>query len=85
MREFGVVAGGFAGAETLDGGADLVRPQPQFLHQPPRRIDFRLRHAAVGFGDMAHELEGRAEKSPRSRSACGRARRRRHGRSRRRS
>ena len=55
-------------------------PRLQLLHEPPRRVDFRLGHPAVGFGDMAHELEGGAEELLGYRRAssdrAGRARRR---------
>ena len=47
--------------------------QLQFLHEPPRRVDLRLGYAAVGLGDMAHDLEGGAEELAGNRQAAPRA------------
>src|ERR1019366_1596724 len=54
-------------AITGDRGLDFTGTQAKFLHEPPRRLDFRFRYASVGFRDMSHELEGRAEKNLRHR------------------
>ena len=59
--EFGVISGGLAGPKAGDRGADVALAQVQLAHQAARRVDFRLGHPAVGFGDMAHEFERRAE------------------------
>ena len=56
-----IVVGGFAGAETGDGRADLIGPQPQFLHQAAGGIDFRLRYTTVRLCDMSHQFERGAE------------------------
>jgi len=59
--ELGVVGAGFAGAKAGDRDVDFIGAQPQFLHEAARRVDFRLTHPAIRFGDVTHELEGRAE------------------------
>ena len=45
-----------------DGGVDLRAVEPQLRHHLARRGDLRLGDAAVGLGDVAHDLErGREE------------------------
>ena len=67
-----IVGRRFPRSEAFDGGGDLVWPEAQVLHEPPRRIDLRFRDAPVGFGDVPHDLEGRSEEHVRDRGG-GRA------------
>jgi hypothetical protein len=57
----GIVGRRLSRPETLDRDAHVVGTQAQLVHEPARRIDLRLRHPPVGFGDVAHQFEGRAE------------------------
>jgi hypothetical protein len=61
-----IVGNGFPEAITGDGGLDFTGTQAKFLHEPPRRVDFRFRYASVGLRDMSHEFERRAEKNLRN-------------------
>ena len=46
-----------AAREVLDRGVDLRAVEPQLRHHLARGGDLRLRDAAVGLGDVAHDLE----------------------------
>lgn len=78
----GVVGRRFPDSKTLDRDVHIAGTQAQFVHDPARRIDFRLRHPSVGFGDVPHEFERRAEENLGYRAGRGCVRIRTGGKSR---
>ena len=60
---FEVELGTLAAREMRDGRVDLRAVEPQLRHDLARRGDLRLRHAAVGLGDVAHDFERRLEEA----------------------